>query len=127
MKRRSSLRNRQLSDDFRRNAANNSVCRYILCDHCSGSYDRILSDGNAFCYNNTRTDPYIISNMNRSIVVLSALRIKIMIYGSQNRIMSDQNIIPDKDSALILEMTAVIHKDIPAKMNIPSKVSIKRR
>ena len=65
--------------------------------------------------------------MNRRIVVLSALRIKIMIYGSQNRIMSDQNIIPDKDSALILKMTAVIHKDIPAKMNIPSKVSIKRR
>ena len=40
--------------------------------------------------------------------------------------MTNQYVVTDENTALVLEMTAVVHKYILPEMDIPSEVSIER-
>ena len=47
------------------NAADHGARRYVLCNDCSGSYDRAVADSNTRQNGHVRTDPDMIADLHR--------------------------------------------------------------
>ena len=113
---------------FRRNTANDSIGRDIFGHHGSGGNDGIVSNGHALQDGHVGTQPHFLADMDRFGNHACPLRrVRKMIERAERGVMTDEGIVVDKDTSLVLELTAHVDEHPFANMRVLAAVGIERR
>lgn len=116
----------KVSDHLCGYTADNGIFRNILCDYGTGGNDRIVANGDAGKDCSIGTDPDISADPDGAGKIGSpAGRMQIVIDGSQYHVVTDQGVITNVDTALILKTAAGIEENIFPDVDIHAAVGVK--
>lgn len=91
-----------------RYATHHSIGGHVLRHHCAGCDDSILAYRNALGDDRAGPDPDPVLDVDGCVMVVTVIGIKIMVHSGHDHTVPDQDIVPDIDPALVLEMQLLL-------------------
>ena len=115
-------------DYFRGNAADDGIGRDIFRHHGSCGNDGIVADSDALQDGNVSTKPHFFADMNGFGGHACPLgRVGDVIERAERGVMTDEGIVVDEDTALVLELTAHVDEHPFTDVCVLAAVGIERR
>ena len=115
-------------DELGGDAADDGPRGDILGHHGTGSHDGALADGHAWQDGDIGAEPHLVLNVDGpELHVATTIGVLSVVDGAERGVVTDQAVVADVDTALVLELAAGIDKRAVAHHRVFPEVGVERR
>ena len=113
---------------FCRNAGDDGIGRDVFGDYGSGGNDGVFADGDTLQDSYVCTEPHAFANVYWFGCHACPLRrVRDMIERAERGVMTDEGIVVNEDTTLVLKLTAHVDEHPLADMRVLAAIGIERR